>query len=137
MRIFLDTNILLDLLEDRGGFTKAALNMTSYAISNQDTLLITDLSVVNASYIGRKATGKARFIMTFSAIRDFFEIIDVGGKAIDSALVAGWKAFEDTVQYFAAVNSKADALTTRNKKDYINSHLPVYTSKEYLNQFQA
>ena len=53
MRIFLDTNILIDLLEARGEFTQNALKVASMVINNGDELLLSDLSVVNACYIER------------------------------------------------------------------------------------
>ena len=45
MRIFLDTNILIDLLEARGEFTQNALKVASMVINNGDELLLSDLSV--------------------------------------------------------------------------------------------
>ena len=84
MRIFLDTNILIDLLEARGEFTQNALKVASMVINNGDELLLSDLSVVNACYIERKSLGNRGFIATFSAIRDCFEIIGMGAPAIDA-----------------------------------------------------
>ena len=57
MRIFLDTNILIDLLEARGECTQNALKVASMVINNGDELLLSDLSVVNACYIERKSLG--------------------------------------------------------------------------------
>ena len=39
MRIFLDTNILIDLLEARGEFTQNALKVASMVVNNGDELL--------------------------------------------------------------------------------------------------
>lgn len=106
MRIFFDTNILIDLLEARGEFTQNALKVANRGIDNGDELLLSDLSVVNASYIQRKSLGSSDFVAAFSAIRECFEIVSIGASAIDSALAAGWKDFEDALQHFAASEIK-------------------------------
>ena len=128
MRIFLDTNILIGLLEARGEFTQNALKVASMVINNGDELLLSDLSVVNACYIERKSLANRGFIATFSAIRDYFEIIGMGAPAIDSALTANWNDFEDAMQYFAALNANADIIVTRNKKDFATSEISVVCS---------
>ena len=56
----------------------------------------------------------------------------LGSSAIDSALVANWKGFEDALQYFAALNAKADLIVTRNKKDFAASEIKVMTPMEYI-----
>ncbi|WP_455079331.1 type II toxin-antitoxin system VapC family toxin [Prevotella melaninogenica] len=132
MRIFLDTNILIDLLEARGEFTQNALKVASMVINNGDELLLSDLSVVNACYIERKSLGNRGFIATFSAIRDCFEIIGMGAPAIDAAITANWNDFEDAMQYFAVLNANADIIVTRNKKDFATSEISVVTPLEYI-----
>ena len=58
MRIFLDTNILTDLLEARGEFTQNALKVASMVINNGDELLLSDLSVVNCLLYRKKILRK-------------------------------------------------------------------------------
>ena len=58
MRIFLDTNILIDLLEARGEFTQNALKVASMVINNGDELLLSDLSVVNCLLYRKKILRK-------------------------------------------------------------------------------
>jgi hypothetical protein len=51
---------------------------------------------------------------------------------IDLSLASDFKDFEDAVQCYSAVHSKADGLITRNKKDYVTGILPILTPEEYL-----
>ena len=47
-------------------------------------------------------------------------------------LNTGFKDYEDSVLYTAGVNAGANAIITRNVKDFTGSELPVYTPEEYL-----
>ena len=136
MRIFLDTNILIDLLGDREEFTLQAQKLMSNAISNGDTLLLTDLSVVNACYIQRKSLSSKGFVEAFTTIRKYFEIVSIGAAVVDSALVAMWKDFEDSLQYYAAINAQADVIVTRNKKDFRVEDIDVFTPKELIERWE-
>ena len=51
---------------------------------------------------------------------------------IMEAFEKGWKDFEDCVQVTIAQNNKMDYIITNNKKDYVNSSLPVLSPQEYL-----
>lgn len=42
------------------------------------------------------------------------------------------KDFEDCVQYYSALSGEMDCIVTRNKKDFENSDIPIYTSSEFL-----
>ncbi|MCF6149428.1 MAG: PIN domain-containing protein [Candidatus Kuenenia sp.] len=51
---------------------------------------------------------------------------------IDLSLTSDFRDFEDAVQYYSAVQAKADCLITRNKSDYKVDRLPVLTPEEFM-----
>ncbi len=53
-------------------------------------------------------------------------------KIIDLSLASDFKDFEDAVQYYAAVQAKAECIITRDKNDYNKGRLPVLTAEEFL-----
>ena len=53
-------------------------------------------------------------------------------RTVDDSLASQFKDFEDAMQYYTAVNAKADVIITRNGKDFAASKLPVMTATEYL-----
>lgn len=55
---------------------------------------------------------------------------------MDSALVAMWKDFEDSLQYYAAINAQADVIVTRNKKDFRVEDIDVFTPKELVERWE-
>jgi hypothetical protein len=60
-------------------------------------------------------------------------ILKVEELTIRNALASGFSDFEDSIQYFCAIDSKrSDVIITRNTKDYKNSEIPVMTPRDYL-----
>ena len=48
-------------------------------------------------------------------------------------LFSDWKDYVDATQNATALRAKGDCIVARNKKDFTNSSLPVYTPAELLN----
>ena len=65
------------------------------------------------------------FYEVINGMRDLFEIAPVGPHAVDRALMLRANDFEDALQYFSALQSGADCIVTRNKKDFLLSPIPV------------
>ena len=84
-------------------------------------------------YIIRKETHNTE--KTYEILKNVFKltkIISVTEQDIMEAFEKGWKDFEDCVQVTIAQNNKMDYIITNNKKDYVNSSLPVLSPQEYL-----
>jgi hypothetical protein len=60
------------------------------------------------------------------------EVSPLDDKIVELALVSDFKDFEDAIQYHTALENGIDIISTRNKKDFKNSKLPIMTAKEYL-----
>lgn len=54
------------------------------------------------------------------------------GEVIDKALNAGFKDFEDALQYFSAVAFGCQVIITRNENDFKNALIPVLDAESYL-----
>lgn len=63
-------------------------------------------------------------------ISAFVEILDLKGTFVIDMLSSDWKDYEDAVQNQTAITSNCDCIVTRNKKDFKQSSLPVYTVAE-------
>lgn len=59
-------------------------------------------------------------------------LLSVTKKDLEMAADAKNKDFEDCVQYYSALSGEMDCIVTRNKKDFENSDIPIYTSSEFL-----
>lgn len=135
MRVFIDTNVFLDLLWKREGFLEDSLRVFDLAVDGVFELLISDLSIANIKYITRKDYPVEKFYDVMSVFRPVFTIVPVGENAVDKALALKANDFEDALQYFSAVQSQADFLLTRNIKDYAFATMQVLTPSVFLKRY--
>ncbi len=135
MRVFIDTNVFLDLLWKREGFLEDSLRVFDLAVDGVFELLISDLSIANIKYITRKDYPVEKFYDVMSVFRPVFTIVPVGENAVDKALALKANDFEDALQYFSAVQSQADFLLTRNIKDYAFATMQVLTPSDFLKRY--
>ena len=132
MRVFIDTNIFLDLLCRRERFLADSLKVFDLAVDGKFELLISDLSIANIKYITRKDFSVDKFYETISAFRPVFTIVPVGEDAVDKTLALKARDFEDALQYFSAVHSQADYLLTRNIRDYGFASIKVMSPTDFI-----
>ncbi|MGN0087404.1 MAG: type II toxin-antitoxin system VapC family toxin [Candidatus Limimorpha sp.] len=131
MTVFVDTNILIDLLCERESFVQSARMLFAYGYSGRLTLVLSSLSLVNAVYIARKY-GYIDVREKLDDITEFVEVVDLRKEVAKRALTCEWKDYEDAVQYMSAIKENADCIVTRNKKDFWKSVIPVYTIEELM-----
>jgi len=136
MRVFIDTNIFLDILCKREQFVDDALCIFDMAVDDRIELLISDLSIANIKYITRKEIPADKFYDLIQTFRPVFQIVPLGATVIDSAISLRANDFEDALQYFSAVQAGADCLVTRNIKDFGFAKMEVLDSKTFLAKFK-
>ena len=135
MRVFIDTNVFLDLLWKREGFLEDSLRVFDLAVDGNFELLISDLSIANIKFITRKDYPVEKFYEVMSVFRPVFTIVPIGENAVDKAFALKANDFEDALQYFSAVQAQADYLLTRNIKDYAFATMQVITPSDFLKHY--
>lgn len=69
------------------------------------------------------------------SILKIVDLIAIDKVIILKSLESGITDFEDSIQYFSAIENEIDYIITRNKKDFKNSKIPILTPKEYCDIF--
>ncbi len=132
MKLYLDTNVILDLiLERKPFFDDIARIVTLYEIGKCD-LFTSSVSIVNCNYILSKNIEKSTVIHNLKLLRSFCSVLTVSELEIDRSLSSNFKDFEDAVQYFTCLNNSCDFIITRDLKDYKSSEIPVLSPSEFL-----
>lgn len=132
--VFLDTNVVIDLLDKREGFYPAAVKLFTLAYKGELSLYISPLTYATAAYILRKhPVEKLRILL--ANLRKLSHITLVDERIVDNALTSEFKDFEDALQYYSALKEDVDAIVTRNVKDFSLSKLPVMTPDEFLARY--
>lgn len=133
MRVFVDTNILIDYVCARKDFCEIAERLFVSGLCGEHKLIISDLSYVNTFYVGHQyGYSKEKLLEVLQKVESFCETADMNGQVVHAALHSGWKDFEDSIQYHSAISSMAECIVTRNKKDFKASLIPVFSIEELL-----
>lgn len=133
MRIFIDTNVIIDLLAKREPFYIESQKIFSLSDTNQIELYISSLSLVNTYYILNAIMKIKDARMILGKFKVLVQSIELNDKVIELALNdKKFNDFEDGVQYYSALESQCQLIVTRNLKDFKNSKIPVVSPKEYL-----
>lgn len=130
--IFVDTNIIIDLLAKRDLFYKDAQALFTLSDKKEIQLCISSLSFANAYYSivkHHKDIDAKKYLAKFKVL---VKVLPLEDKAIELALASDFNDFEDGLQYFIAMDNESDIIITRNKKDFKNSKIPVMTAGEYI-----
>jgi predicted nucleic acid-binding protein len=131
MRLFLDTNIVVDLLEGREPFCYDAAQLFTMAHEKKVELLVSPMTFSTASFLLRKHGSEGVRIL-LSNLRQLVSVTISDERTVDDSIASQFKDFEDAMQYYTALNAKAEIIITRNGKDFTASNLPVMTATEYL-----
>ncbi len=118
MRVLIDTNVILDILQNRQPFFKDSYNALQLAL-NKCSVYISATTVTDVVYITRKAFNNS--LDQKKALKVFFSqfrICAVKNKQLNQAFSSSISYFEDAVQAFCAKHYHVSYIITRNTKDY-------------------
>ena len=129
--LFLDTNIVMDLLEKREPYCNDAVRLFTMAYNRQVSLVVSPMTYSTVSYLLRKH-GSEGVRNLLSNFRRLSRVATTNERTVDDSLASQFADFEDAMQYYTALKAKADIIITRNGKDFANSKIPVMTAAEFL-----
>ena len=125
MRVLVDLNIVLDVLEKREPhFLDSVKIWTAVDKGDIDGCLAAH-SLTTLFYIMRKRVGSKQATKLLAHTLNIFSVAPVDEKVIRQALLLDWHDFEDAVQLCAAAQVGVDYLITRNVKDFKGGSIPV------------
>jgi predicted nucleic acid-binding protein len=131
--LFIDTDVIIDFLIDRKPHSREAAIIFTLIEQKKIKGYASSLTFSNLYYVLRKVESHNRVITKLDSISRLVTIIKVDQQNIKDAITSGFQDFEDSIQYYCALDyKKIDVLITRNTKDYKNSELPVMTPADYL-----
>jgi len=137
MRVFLDTNILLDIIEERHTFVLASANVFDLGIKGQIQMVASPLTFVNCIYVARKNVGYQKAFQGMKLLKQFVAVATMDDKQVSSALEGDVPDFEDRLQFEAAVAAQCNVIVTRDKKRHFpQGHIPILSPEEFLNEFK-
>lgn len=130
-KVFVDTNIVIDLLAKREFYSEAQ-DLFTASDRKEISLYISSLTFANAYYSivkHYKSVDAKKYLSKFKVLANVLPLED---KYIELSLASDFEDFEDGLQHSIAVDFECDVIITRNKKDFKKSKIPVMTAGEYL-----
>jgi predicted nucleic acid-binding protein len=131
MRTLFDTDVLLDLLQDREPHAALAAALVARVergeiigyIAANTVCVLADLAEMTD-----QVHGSAK--LPIRQLLGLFEIAPVNRSVLDDALADGFAHFNDAVIYEAARHVEAQSIVTRNPKNFERAELPIYLPQE-------
>jgi len=125
-KLFLDTNILIDILAKREPYHESAIRLVLLAQRNELELYCSSISIATCDYILRKQLTAATSKKAIRGLLRFITVIPTTHEAVVKATKSPFTDLEDAIQHFTAVEfGGIDAIITRNLRDFRHSLLPV------------
>ena len=137
MKLLIDANILLDVLQKREPHFGASALIWKLCETGQAQGCVSGLSIANLVYVMRRelTAGQVRDVLEKLAL--IFDVVDLTAADIERAAQAMWSDFEDALQSAAADRIAADYIITRNVRDFKKSRVPAITPSEYITKLKG
>ena len=136
MRIFVDTNILIDLLADRKPFSKFAVEIFVAAENKKVKLFTSSHSIATSHYLLKKYLGEKELREMLLDLLDYVTVVPIDIDVLKRSLKSKHKDFEDAIQIVAAQSiEKIDCIVTRNVKDFRGAEILVLTPDEFVKTY--
>lgn len=134
-KLLVDTNVLIDFLSVRRPFYDEARLLMIAGRVGEFELWMTSSQVTDLIYVlsdgGRQALMPS-VLERLRGLRTFVEVLAVGEAEVDRMLLSSWKDPEDALMFESALSLKADAIITRNAKDFESSLVRAMTAREFF-----
>ena len=137
MKVFFDTNVLLDLVAERRPFLDDSREAISLGLTDGVEGMAADLTFCTVAYVMRSLLQEDRLRIVLRTLLKYVSVVPVGAKAISDAIENFASDFEDEVQLRSAIAAGADVIVTRDKDGFVNSTIPVLTPTEFLDKMDA
>ena len=132
MKLFLDTNIVIDVIANREPFVKDSRIILNLCETGKADGIISALTLCTISYVLRKFATPGMMRTKLRDLRNILTPIDLSVSLLDKAIASSITDFEDAVQFYTASYSDADVIITRNIKHFPQDNIPVLTPMEFL-----
>ncbi|MFO7525008.1 MAG: PIN domain-containing protein [Ignavibacteriaceae bacterium] len=136
IKIFIDSDIIFDLLAEREPFYTFAARLFTLIDQNKIKGFTSPLVFANLHYLLKKYSSNAIALKNLRKLKTIVNILSIDERIIEQSLNSEFNDFEDAIQYFTAVNNGINILVTRNKADYNKGKIDVLNAEEFLKYFE-
>ncbi|GHU66496.1 twitching motility protein PilT [Spirochaetia bacterium] len=131
MKLFYDTNIIVDIVSKRSGYEESfkVLELT-------DTGYVSTISITDVMYILRKYNKQNKVSDILQKLISILTVAVVTQDDLMYGFSGAMNDFEDAVQSSCAKRIGVDYIITRNVKDFTASPIPAITPDKFLERWE-
>jgi predicted nucleic acid-binding protein len=130
MRVLIDTNVVLDFLQEREPFVENAARLFERIDTGEIEGFIAATTITNIYYIIRRAAGRSVAQDAITQVLSDLNICAVNLEVLEQALALDFEDFEDAVQCACAVAHNVDATVTRDASGFVSAEILVVLPDE-------
>lgn len=135
LKLMIDTNIFLDVFEERSGFFENSQKVLELCANKKAKGFVTASAITDIYFLLHKQLHDKE--AAYNALGNIFSIVDIiptTAKQVKMAYSQKAKDFEDCLLAICAKSAKCDAIITRNPKDFkdVGVDISILTPKEFL-----
>lgn len=134
MKLLIDANILLDVLQKREPHFHNSSLIWKLCETDSVEGYVSSLTFANLIYVMRKELDPNKIENVLQQLKLIFQLTDLSVTDITKAANLKWDDFEDAIQSVIAERIHADYIITRNVRDFNKSRIIAFTPEEYLSR---
>lgn len=131
-KVFVDTDVCIDLLSGRIPFNKTAGILFSLAGNRKVKIYVSSLSFSNIDDVLRSQYSSTYSRQLLGKFKMLVNVLPVDSKTIDLSISSDFNDFEDAIQYSCAIENNLTTIITRNVKDYKKTAVSVLTPETFI-----
>jgi predicted nucleic acid-binding protein len=137
MRIFLDANVLVSVLNREYPYYDACARCLSLAGSSSIEIVVSSLSLGIAFYFAEKRSGRKSARLKIAQLLEKVAVSPCGEAESRQAVSEKQSEdFEDALQYFSALSAGSSIILTNNPSDYHFANILVKRPEDFLKSLQ-
>ena len=135
MKVFIDTNIIIDFFDSRREHYLPAAILFDLAMKDKIELAVCAQSFITAFYVLGKSYPKAELYTSMRSLYRLCGVSPVDASIIEQALALESVDFEDTVQYLSSIASDTDIIITRDERGFNDFPVQHVSAEQFLDKF--
>jgi predicted nucleic acid-binding protein len=137
MRVLIDTNVVLDFLQEREPFVDDAAKLFERVDAGEVEGFIAATTITNIYYIVRRAAGAKVAGDAIAQVLTDLYICGVDRTVLEQAIALNFRDFEDAVQCACGMAHGVDIIVTRDASGFVGAGIRVMSPKELNNKLAS
>lgn len=135
MKVFIDTNVLIDFIAKREQFYQTAASLMSLGIKGEVELYATPLTYATCIFISQKILGYDGAIKAMQIVDNYVRVSTMDSRQCHNALFSRMPDFEDMLQFESTYAAGCDVIVTRNKKHFPSDAMQILSPDEFFDNY--